>query len=199
LEHLLIDVLQVPQDDDAAASTVLTLALLYVDRAASVETPRSNGYLPTPYLTPRTTHRLLLASLLLAAQASAASANGGRGVDVAALYARASDALGVSAEHVHEMVAWMKGALGDPGWFVSPDQLQEFQQLWTVTFGDLRRRQQEQEVHEAPSTKPVRDVPLEMAQGGTMEQVRVSTNYADGTAPPQHEHRVYAQAVHTPY
>jgi hypothetical protein len=138
LEHLLVDVLQVPNDDDdAAASTVLTLALLYVDRAASVETPRSNGYSPTPYLTPRTTHRLLLAALLLATQASAATANGGRGIDVAALYARASNALGVSPELVHEMVAWMKGALGDPGWFVSLDQLLEFQQLWTVTFGDL--------------------------------------------------------------
>jgi hypothetical protein len=208
VEHLLVNVLQVPNmdddEDDAAVSTVLTMALLYVDRAASVETPRSNGYLPTPYLTPRTTHRLLLASLLLAAQATAASANGGRGVDVAALYARASDALGVSAEHVHEMVAWMKGALGDPGWFVAPDQLLEFKQLWAMNFGDLRRPQRSQELHEAPSTS-ARDAPRETirtapaAQTGTVEQtVRVST-YADGAVPPQHEHRVYAQAVHPTY
>jgi hypothetical protein len=194
LEHLLVNVLQVPNDE---ASTVLTLALLYVDRAVSVETPRSNGYHPTPYLTARTTHRLLLAALLLAAQASAATAHGGRGMDVAALYARASEAVGVSAEHVHEMVAWMKGALGDPGWLVAPDQLLEFQQLWTVNFGDRRREQQVQELPNDPDA-PLETMGTPPAQSGAIEQVRVST-YADGTVPPQHEHRVYAQAVHTTY
>jgi hypothetical protein len=199
LEHLLVNVLQVPNTDDDidSASTLLTLALLYVDRAASVETPRSNGYRPTPYLTPRTTHRLLLAALLLAAQASAATAHGGRGMDVAALYARASEAVGVSAEHVHEMIVWMKGALGDPGWFVAPDQLLEFQQLWTVNFGDRRRDQQVQELPKDPDAS-LETMGTPPAQSGAIEQVRVST-YADGSVPPQHEHRVYAQAVHTTY
>ena len=98
------------------------------------------------------------------------------------------------------MVTWMKGALGDPGWFVAPDQLLEFQQLWTINFGDRRRQNTQKVVQEGgPSVtkQHVRNAPLEMI--GAVEQMVSVSNHADGTVPPQHEHRVYAQAVHTTY
>jgi hypothetical protein len=122
----------------ASTTTVLTLALLYADRAASVETPRSSGYPAVPYLTPRTCHRILLASVLLAYQAvnvvvDPTTGNENRGISK--LYDRVSESLGLPMQDLHEMVAWLKGALGDPGWYVAPDELLEFQQLWEYAFG----------------------------------------------------------------
>jgi hypothetical protein len=126
-------------DAGSLSSTVLTLALLYADRAASVETPRSNGCPAVPYLAPRTCHRILLASVLLAYEAVFPVTNPTAGSDgtrtVPELYRRVSESLGLPPQDLHQMVAWLKGALGDPGWFVAPDELLEFQQLWDSAFG----------------------------------------------------------------
>jgi hypothetical protein len=78
LEHLVEQVFELKGE---TRSLALSLAMMYMDRATSVETPRrrqqhTTGMLGTgaggrlcPFCTPRTVHRLILTSLYLAVQA----------------------------------------------------------------------------------------------------------------------------------
>uniref|UniRef100_A0A7S1D8H2 Cyclin N-terminal domain-containing protein n=1 Tax=Cyclophora tenuis TaxID=216820 RepID=A0A7S1D8H2_CYCTE len=103
---------------------VMALAILYMDRASSVETPRSNGAAPCPFVSPRTVHRLMLVSLIIAAKAVKPN------VDITSL----QESLGIPKEQLEEMETWMRQALGDAGLYVVPSQLEEFFQTWQRTW-----------------------------------------------------------------
>lgn len=132
----LMDVLRDDKDDDDDGSTRTvvvdadlerTLAMIYLDRACSVESPRSVVH-PLPFCTPRTVHRLALTAVLLAAGAV-------RGVsDLSGMYAAVEAAFGISAAQSRSMVEWMRAALGDAGIFVTPDELREWKRLWEARF-----------------------------------------------------------------
>lgn len=111
---------------DIRSDMELMLSMIYLDRACSVETPRSNGIAPCPYVSPRTMHRLTLTSLLLAVQAV-------RGVTLEELLPKIKS-LGIPDDQLEQMVSWMRGALGDPGPFVTPQQLMEWTNTWLRRF-----------------------------------------------------------------
>ena len=115
--------LNLPQD----ASAELSLALMYLDRASSAETPRSNGVPPVPFLQPRTVHRVVLAALLLAAHTT-------QGWPLPVLMERV-ESLGVPPDHLAQMLQWMHGALGDPGYFVADYSIQ----AWRNVLGETSR------------------------------------------------------------
>lgn len=108
-------------DNDGATAVELSLALLYLDRATSAETPRSNGVAACPFLTPRSVHRLALTALLLATQTT-------RGWPLTYLMERI-ESLGIPSDQLTQMLSWMQGALGDPGLFVTPVQLQTWRKV----------------------------------------------------------------------
>ena len=103
------------------AAPELSLALMYLDRATSAETPRSNGVPPVPFLQPRTVHRLVLAALLLATQTT-------QGYPLPVLMERV-ESLGIPPEQLSQMLQWMHGALGDPGYFVTLYSIQHWHQV----------------------------------------------------------------------
>lgn len=108
---------------------VLSLAILYLDRASSVETPRSNGAPACPYVSPRTVHRLVLVSLIIATKAVYPN------VDLKGLAS-----LGISETQLGQMEHWMRAALGDQGLYVMPEQLQEFFGHWERTWNKPKIR-----------------------------------------------------------
>ena len=86
------------------SSVVLSLAMIYLDRACSVETLRTNnGIVPCPFASDRTVHRLWLSALLTAARVVS-----GHPV---VLQKEHLESLGLSAHNVTEMMAWMEIAL----------------------------------------------------------------------------------------
>lgn len=103
----------------------LSLALMYLDRASSPETPRSNGAIPVPFLQPRTVHRVVLTALLLAAHTT-------HGVPLPVLMERVED-FGVPPDQLAQMIQWMHLALGDPGYFVATDSIQRWQTVLAET------------------------------------------------------------------
>lgn len=111
------------------SSMELTLAMMYMDRACSVETPRSDGHSPCPYCTPRTVHRLTVAALLVAIE----SERGPHGSE--SLHQKVSDALRIPQLELEQMIDWLRGALGDQGTHVATEQLEDFVQIWTSRFG----------------------------------------------------------------
>ena len=102
---------------------VLSLAIVYLDRASSVETLRSNGALPCPYLSPRTVHRLILVSLIIATRAVY------HDVDLSNIAS-----LGIPESQLEHMESWMRQALGDQGLYVMPEQFQDFIDNWERTW-----------------------------------------------------------------
>ena len=42
--------------------------------------------------------------------------------------------LGIPHDQLQQMVAWMRGALGDPGLYVTPDQMEEWRRVWDSCF-----------------------------------------------------------------
>ena len=133
LDKFLAQLVQILQQDSATADTdsfslELALAMIYMDRACSVETPRSNGLQPCPFCTPRTVHRLTVAALLVAVESVRGSSERER------LLPKVSDDLDIPEHQLRHMVEWTLGALGDPGFFVDPFQMQEFTQTWERRF-----------------------------------------------------------------
>jgi len=59
-------------NDKSSSEVEFLLAMIYLDRACSLETPRSNGVPPCPFCGPRTVQRLGLAALVVAKRASTA-------------------------------------------------------------------------------------------------------------------------------
>ncbi len=99
----------------------LVLAMVYLDRACSVETPRSNGIAHVPFLQPRTVHRLGLAALVVAKTATS-----GTQTKIQEL----SESLGIPKAQLEQMVEWMVGALGDEGLYVGLEDLKAWSKTW---------------------------------------------------------------------
>ena len=128
LEHI-VDLLGIGTGDGVE----IPLAMIYLDRACSVETQRSSGIPPCPYCTPRTVHRLSLVALVVAAQA----VHGG----TIEQYHQRIESLGIPLPQLQQMVDWMKGALGDPGLLVTVRQMKQWSQTWDAIFSPKRRLQ----------------------------------------------------------
>eukprot|EP00980_Cylindrotheca_fusiformis_P027918 scaffold22568_cov125-Cylindrotheca_fusiformis.AAC.15 len=110
----------------------IPLAMIFLDRACSVETIRSNGCPPCPFCMPRTVHRLSLVALLLATQAV-----NGKSISE---YIQDLESLGIPPQELEAMAVWMRSALGDDGQFVTVSQMKLWSQTWDATF--FPRRQQ---------------------------------------------------------
>jgi hypothetical protein len=130
LEHI-VDLLGL---EDSSDGVEIALAMIYLDRACSVETPRSTSVPPCPYCTPRSVHRLSLVALCLAAQA----VHGGDTED----YFQRLQSLGIPLPQLQQMVDWMKGALGDSGLLVTVGQMKDWSQTWDSIFHPKRKVQQ---------------------------------------------------------
>ncbi|GAX14609.1 hypothetical protein FisN_6Lh391 [Fistulifera solaris] len=125
--HTLVSVVG-SDSEDTMSSTELALAMIFMDRACSVETPRSDGHSPCPYCMPRTVHRLLVASVLIAVESN-------RGTSISEqLRTQMCKVLGIPNNELVQMVDWVRGALGDQGTFVSSEQLQDFSLIWKSRF-----------------------------------------------------------------
>ena len=118
----------------------IPLAMIYLDRACSVETIRSNGAPPCPFCMPRTVHRLSLVALLLATHAVG---NDEKTMDE---YFLELESLGIPSNQLEQMVDWMRAALGDDGLFVTVDQMRVWSQTWdAIFFPKLQQQQQQQQ------------------------------------------------------
>jgi len=113
--------------DEADQSTLFSLTLLYLDRATSPETTRSNGATAVPFLTPRTAHRLVLAAFLIAAETS-------QGIPLQTLYQQVVEPLGISPDACQMMVEWMRNATGDLALVISPMHVNEWRRIWEYNF-----------------------------------------------------------------
>lgn len=113
----------------------LAMALLYLDRASSMETQRSNGIPACPFCTSRTVHRLIVASLLVACQAN-------QGWTEAQLLDHIKDlqtSLGIPQIQLQQMVEWMKGALGDEGMAITLAEMKVWASRWESVFPSDRK------------------------------------------------------------
>jgi hypothetical protein len=108
----------------------IPLAMIYMDRACSVETPRSNGVLACPFCSPRTVHRLSLVALVLAV----ATTSGMGQVQLESLLQQCQKSCHISQEELIQMVDWMRGALGDFGLMVTVDQMKQWSLQWESIF-----------------------------------------------------------------
>ena len=130
LEYLVNNVLHVPQNQQ---SLTLALALMYLDRACSVETTRSNGAAKCPFVQPRTVHRLLLVALLTASRAVSPSDT----VQLENVY----DSLGIPPAQLEQVLHQFQNALGDYGLYVDPVQLEQWMKKWQARFERTQPRQ----------------------------------------------------------
>jgi hypothetical protein len=107
----------------------VSLAMIYMDRACSVETSRSNGVPACPFCTPRTVHRLSLAAFLISLQAVRGQTGGGgeqQQQQFEQQYQQLqllSVSLGIPLLQLEQMVEWMRSALGDSGLFVTMEEM----------------------------------------------------------------------------
>jgi hypothetical protein len=116
------------------------LAVLYLDRACAVDTPRyihaysqhddndgvalQSSSSACPFCSPATVHRLALTALLVAASAHHLSIR----------YDQIYSLFGITRHECETMMASMKAALGDPGIYVTPEQMQSFASVWHQRF-----------------------------------------------------------------
>lgn len=107
-------------------SLVLALAMVYLDRASSVETSRTyNSAPPCPFLSPRTVHRLFLTSLVIAAKAVQPNLSMDSICD-----SLVEQNISISPQHLLDMELWMRHALGDDQLYVSDKELEHFKTNW---------------------------------------------------------------------
>jgi hypothetical protein len=137
LEPFLEHVVEMLESKDGVE---IPLAMIYMDRACSVETDRSNCVPRCPFCTPRTVHRLSLVALLLAKQAV-------EGTDNLEEYYEKVRSLGIPRVQLEQMVEWMKGALGDQGLFVTLQEMKDWGQSWDATFFPKQHQQRLQQQH----------------------------------------------------
>ena len=130
-------------NDKSSTGVELLLAMIYLDRACSVETPRSNGVPPCPFCGPRTVHRLGLAALVVAKRAMNVNVNvnsssnpssayeyGERERDEERMLSKLSTSLGIPNLQLQQMVEWMVGALGDDGLYVGLEDMRTWSRIW---------------------------------------------------------------------
>ena len=113
----------------------IAMAMIYLDRACSVDTIRTNNCPPCPYCLPRTVHRLSLVALILAKQA----VNGNSGKTVQE-YLQDLKPLGIPLDQLELMTNWMINALGDNGSFVTVGQMKLWSESWEAAFFPKRHR-----------------------------------------------------------
>mmetsp|Transcript_36479 Transcript_36479/g.88405 ORF Transcript_36479/g.88405 Transcript_36479/m.88405 type:complete len:477 (-) Transcript_36479:270-1700(-) len=118
----------------------IALAMIYLDRACSVDTIRSNGCPPCPFCVPRTVHRLSLVALILAKQA--VSGNNNKTVQE---YLQDLKPLGIPLDQLELMADWMVNALGDNGSFVTVGQMKVWSQNWEAAFFPKRHQALQQQ------------------------------------------------------
>ncbi|CAJ1940070.1 unnamed protein product [Cylindrotheca closterium] len=141
----------------------IALAMIYLDRACSVNTIRSNGCPPCPFCLPRTVHRLSLVALVLAKQA----VNGNNGGKTVQEYLEDLKPLGMPLDQLELMANWMINALGDNGSFVTVGQMKLWSENWESAFFPKRHRAlQEQRQKEAQQRL------LQLEQQRLMEEQR---------------------------
>jgi len=130
LTHI-AEILEIPiskKDNDTVdtSNIELLLAMIYLDRACSVETPRTQSSVPAcPFVQPRTVHRLGLAALVVAKQAVCGTTS-----STNALVDKLSEKLGIPQLQLQQMVDWMVQALGDDGLYVGTNQLLGWTKSW---------------------------------------------------------------------
>ena len=149
---------------ECSSPMCLVYALIYLDRACSVETKRAglsvNGeVLKCPYVTPRTVHRLLLTAMVMAAKATdpeiiiKSNALGcDQYVSSSKRYAERLKAFGVSEKILAAMEAKMLAALGEEGTFVQEYQLRDCYRIWVDALSlpsapTLGNRQESSNIH----------------------------------------------------
>lgn len=172
-------------------STLLTFAMIYLDRACSVETLRTHHHhyatnqgspSPTecPYLTPRTVHRLLLTALTLAQRTLY------HGTEQAEIQKCIQKTFGIAPAQLHTMEYLMLSALGDYGTDVHHDQYQQFTLLFQQTF---QPNQNAQPSDDLPSSQSV-------------EIEDTDINYMGGQSTPPsnqyHDHHTTADNIQPP-
>lgn len=108
----------------------IILAMIYMDRACSVETRRGNGVPSCPFCSPRTVHRLSLAALLVSIEA----VRGQHEMNEHDYFTRLSQSLGISMLQLQQMVDWMRAALGDDGVSVTLDEMNRWSRTWESIF-----------------------------------------------------------------
>jgi hypothetical protein len=148
---LIVEILGV----DAEGGVEIPLAMIYIDRACSVETARSNGVAACPFCTPRTVHRLSLVALLIAIEA----VHGQQQLEDA--FSKLTS-LGIPPLELHQMVDWMRAALGDTGPLVTMDQMREWSRSWEAIFSkpeNLKMLRQEPDKHQDDDVAQQHDLP----------------------------------------
>lgn len=116
----------------------IVLAMIYLDRACSVETPRGGGISvrhgvgvpPCPFCEPRTVHRLSLAALVVAFGATSVR-SGGNDHEI---LVKLSSSLGIPLVQLEQMVEWMRASLGDDGTYVGRNEMQSWSRSWGSFF-----------------------------------------------------------------
>jgi len=112
------------------APVILPLAMMYLDRACSEETPRHNASSlpPCPYVTPRTVHRLVATAIVIAMK----QVNGGATKE----YWEKIESLllDISFEEFQQSLYWMTGATGDIGLYVQQNDVFQWKYTWDGSF-----------------------------------------------------------------
>lgn len=135
LKHVTESLLEAAKDDHPTNQranndqpVIMALAMMYLDRACSVDTPRkfASSLPPCPYLAPRTVHRLVVVALILATKQV-------RGGTTRKHWEKLAS-LGIPLEQLEQMETWMTGALGDVGLYVEEGHVLEWLEAWTQTF-----------------------------------------------------------------
>jgi len=138
LKHI-TELLDIDSDADSSQKEngiELFLAMVYLDRACSVETPRSNGVRPCPFCEPRTIHRLGLAAMVVAKKATSVG-NHYYGEEPEHFWIqKLSSSLGMPQEQLQQMVEWMIAALGDDGLYVNQDELRTWSGICESFLGE---------------------------------------------------------------
>lgn len=110
------------------------LALVYLDRACSAETPRAYGGGPCPHVTGRTVRRLAAAAVVVAARAASSSADGPPVVPTLDARSPLSED-GTSDEEWAAVEAGFLAALGDAGTWVDRGRADGLGTAWRDAFG----------------------------------------------------------------
>lgn len=125
---------------------MMARALIYLDRACSVNTERNYGYngessQPCPPLLPRTVHRLVLAAMVLSCRVG----RGQGGIEYDGAYCEISTLFGVPSNSLATMEAIMRDALGVEGLWIDFYKLAHYLTAW-------RQKFIEEETHESLSS-----------------------------------------------
>jgi hypothetical protein len=178
---------------------VSSLAVLYLDRASSVETSRPLGVTPCPYVSPRTVHRLVLVSWLLATRAVG---RGNVNLVSSPQFLALRSSLGLSELELAHLEYEMFLALGDSGLYVTYDELQQFQRNWERTWNRPRLKVSSKKLRRTLviQTKGIRTWPQQVQMGSSLSHpsshVPTDTNslYQDSQASQYERYNPYPQS-----